>query len=141
MVLYESFKRRIRRDLLFRRKKRWCLGSAAFRFGPTNAARIFMVSPSSAHYWKKKVLDFWYHSNSHGGRRHIPFVRQEAYIHALVKQVNLMRPTSTIAYYRRAIYMTLNIRVSSSYLRSLFVKWRWSYVRSQTLPPNCSMFI
>lgn len=49
----------------------WRLGLYATEVGPTVAARVFGVSRAVAKYWKQRVLDPTYHSDTWGGARYL----------------------------------------------------------------------
>ena len=104
------------------------LGKTAVSLGPEAAARLFEVSNWVAKYWRKKYEDPNYCSREHGGARNCPFSEgQVREMCRLIYEHAMANPISKLDTYRLLILHALNLRVSVSYIKTVFEAAGWTY--------------
>lgn len=118
-------------QLVLKRSLHLGLGRLAALQGANEAARIMSVSRSKAAYWRKKYENPTWKKNSHGGagRKGFDLESKSKMVNVIIYLVDT-RPTSRYRDYMKAIYDTLGIKVSETYVASLIKALGYTYETS-----------
>jgi len=112
------------------REQRIAMGLHAIEVGAPLAARTFVKSRQLVYYWKKKLLNKNFHSNSHGGTPNLKWngdVRTNllAHIWLFIQQ----RPDSSLREIQNEVAERFpdHPTPSLAWLSRLFKRWCWSF--------------
>jgi len=111
------------------KRARFILGVDAIFYGTREAARRHWVSPSTASYWKTKLLDPDFHPNPHGGWRHGAFPPgYEPIINSLLVEFLAEHPesnrTEVRAFLSRYTDDPISLSTTSRITKRLCWSWR-----------------